>query len=71
MSNFAKTGQEKFDTCRFRSHSPVPMGTVACCAKQIKEGYLCWEKHVNMEDVSPAICEKCIYYISKYITNKE
>lgn len=65
------SGEEKFNSCRFRSHDKVPMGTVACCGNQVKEGYLCWHNRVNLEDISATICEKCVYYISKYEPNNK
>ena len=57
-------GQEKFDTCQFRStEQHLSFEQKRCCGKEQKVGYLCFK--TNIDDVTPAICESCIYYKPK------
>jgi len=53
------TGQEKFDTCRFRSANPRKIG---CCASPSK--HEC-KKKGGFTD--PETCEKCDLYATKII----
>lgn len=58
------SGQEKFDTCTYRSaEKHFSFETRRCCGKEQAEGYLCFKK--QLEDVTPDICEVCIYYQEK------
>lgn len=59
------TGQEKFDSCRFRSKNKEPIdgaGISGCgaCPKTAGEGYFCIKN--GLTDINPEICEVCNYY---------
>lgn len=63
------TGQEKFDTCSFRSENEETVVTTGCCGFIAKSGYLCF-KHM-FEDVQPHLCEPCVYYKPRVVEQKD
>lgn len=63
-------GQEKFDTCMYRSKEQHFTQEVYCCGASQKMGFLCIRK--LLDNVTPAICEGCIFYQSKInVENKK
>ncbi len=63
------SGQEKFDTCIFRSKEKHFSQEVTCCGAKQQEGYLCIRKRLG--NVLPVICSDCIFYEKKENGQKE
>lgn len=57
------TGQEKFDTCQFRSIDKIEIGERSCCNDNRYWGYMCWQR--NIENVTPAQCADCEQFLAK------
>lgn len=58
------TGQEKLNTCKFRSEEPHTVTQATCCGAKAVNGYLCYF-HIDLDRVNADICEKCVYYQPK------
>lgn len=55
------TGQEKIDTCKFRSKEKIQVQSAGCCGRTAVENYTCF-LFVDLAGITPDICDKCVYY---------
>jgi hypothetical protein len=58
------TGQEKLDTCKFRSREKHVTQETWCCGRRPKEGYLCFQM-IGIDNITAEICEHCVMYENK------
>lgn len=64
------TGQQKFDTCSFRSREKHYVNEIWCCGAKKQEGFLCIRKLID--NVTKEICADCVFYQAKEnVENKE
>lgn len=55
------TGEEKFETCEYRSKEKHFVQEKWCCGKKQSPGYLCY-MFVDFDKVTPEICADCKFY---------
>ena len=64
MSEEINIGQEKFDSCKYRSTTMEEVGEFSCCsADTLHMAWVCFRR--DIEDLEPSYCENCTFYKEK------